>query len=508
MLTTKSGLDEANGGPSAWSLARLGRPACGALCSLLAVGMLGCLIAVIGVPLVMRGSVLAVTSGSMRPEVNPGDVVVTRGVKPAQACQRLSVGDLVSYDRPGQGLVTHRVVAVSRGEFLDGTNCRFTTQGDANAQADAPVGPAQVRGKVLFSLPWIGWPWQRIGPVATTLLLFVLTVAAGLGAWCLWGFGTVSTGTDRHPVARGSRPPSRPSPPSSPRPPSPSNSPKLRGARDQLRRLVAAARNQAVPRSTHGRGATMREKSEGGPTFGEPAHRPGPSGDGAWPGSPGQPVSREGSEGREKDPGARTAHLKRWSADLGAYAHALAEREHALAARSEQVEELKRQVAARCDEFAATQQRAHEQAAERAADLEERAQALDRRHSELEAWEAELSSRQSEVESRRDRLVERDREVESTERRLRAWQAELTSAQDTLRAREQQLDHVAGRLRDERDRLARHVEELRRRATVLAERERALREWTAQARQSQAGTPSPSPDAQEHRPLRGEQPRL
>lgn len=70
---------------------------------------------------------LNVQSGSMRPAIAPGDLIVAR---PAPAT-RPGVGDIVTFDdpsRPGR-LLTHRVTAVHR----DGDRLTYHTRGDANA---------------------------------------------------------------------------------------------------------------------------------------------------------------------------------------------------------------------------------------------------------------------------------------------------------------------------------------------------------------------------------------
>lgn len=90
-----------------------------------------------------------VISGSMRPSLDVGDMVVVREV----AADSIGVGDVIQYWRDGE-MVIHRVVEVQQG----GGGKLFVTKGDANSEPDlAPVQPGQIRGKVILTIPKIGW---------------------------------------------------------------------------------------------------------------------------------------------------------------------------------------------------------------------------------------------------------------------------------------------------------------------------------------------------------------
>jgi signal peptidase len=111
------------------------------------------LAAMVAVPRVTGSTPYTVLTGSMRPSMPPGSLVVTR---PADAAE-LKVGDAITYQmRSGEPeVVTHRITAVSTtlaGETL------FTTQGDANpVPDDKPVKPGQIRGVVWYSIPLLGY---------------------------------------------------------------------------------------------------------------------------------------------------------------------------------------------------------------------------------------------------------------------------------------------------------------------------------------------------------------
>ena len=88
----------------------------------------------------------------MRPSLPPGTLVV---VSPIDAAD-IRAGDVITYQLESgkRRVVTHRVTKV--GQSLRGDTI-FTTQGDANNVADAlPVMPVQVKGKLWYSVPYLG----------------------------------------------------------------------------------------------------------------------------------------------------------------------------------------------------------------------------------------------------------------------------------------------------------------------------------------------------------------
>src|SRR6185436_5041108 len=113
-------------------------------------------IAVLGGVLWLAGtgwSVAVVASGSMRPAIRPGDVVL---IGPAHA-DRIRAGSVVTFRRPGRPML-HRVIGTdSRG--------RLVTKGDANPVADAaPVPRDAVTGVARWRVPHAGLPimwWIR-----------------------------------------------------------------------------------------------------------------------------------------------------------------------------------------------------------------------------------------------------------------------------------------------------------------------------------------------------------
>ena len=90
-----------------------------------------------------------VGSGSMRPAIDVGDVVIVQHVNPDE----LKVGDVVQY-YSGEGYtITHRIVDIR--ETAEGKI--FITKGDANELADTPFTEDRIVGKVVFVIPKLGY---------------------------------------------------------------------------------------------------------------------------------------------------------------------------------------------------------------------------------------------------------------------------------------------------------------------------------------------------------------
>jgi signal peptidase len=142
---------------------------------MLLLSMAALLIAMIGLPRVTGATPYTVLTGSMRPSMPPGSLVVTKPIESG----KLKVGDAITYQmRSGEPeVVTHRIISLSQtlgGETL------FTTQGDANPGPDEkPVKAAQIRGVVWYSIPLVGYvnSWltgeQHIWAVGITVALLL-----------------------------------------------------------------------------------------------------------------------------------------------------------------------------------------------------------------------------------------------------------------------------------------------------------------------------------------------
>lgn len=152
--------------------------ASGALTALM-VALVALVAAVSVVPRVVGAVPLTVLTGSMEPALAPGDLVV---VRPAPA-DDIRVGDVITFqpvsDDPA--LVTHRVTGLT---IESGGVTGFTTQGDANSAADDAIVADQVKGRVVYSVPWVGHvTGAGLGPQVAVL--------AGVG---LLGYGVATVG--------------------------------------------------------------------------------------------------------------------------------------------------------------------------------------------------------------------------------------------------------------------------------------------------------------------------
>lgn len=92
-----------------------------------------------------------VTSGSMRPEIQPGDVLVTH-LSTADAIKKGQI--ILLFNNESQNAESHRVIDISKNADL----VTFTTQGDANPLADAKVEDPSLMPiqTVAFVVPKIG----------------------------------------------------------------------------------------------------------------------------------------------------------------------------------------------------------------------------------------------------------------------------------------------------------------------------------------------------------------
>jgi signal peptidase len=119
---------------------------------------------------------LVVLSGSMEPEMSPGDAVIVREVPASEVEAR----DVITFQRPGSDTpTTHRVVEVRQ---TDGGEA-YVTKGDANEERDQGTVPYdRVVGEVIFVIPFIGHLIQFantqmgfLALVLTPMALFVLS---------------------------------------------------------------------------------------------------------------------------------------------------------------------------------------------------------------------------------------------------------------------------------------------------------------------------------------------
>ncbi|MFE3289509.1 signal peptidase I [Rhodococcus sp. NPDC059234] len=144
--------------------------------------LLAILALTIVVPRLTGATPYTVLTGSMRPTYPPGTLIVVKPQDPLT----LGVGDAITFQKESGNpeVVTHRIIESrqnSKGERS------FVTQGDANPSRDMnPVVPEQVRGKVWYSVPYLGYVNSVI--TGQQRALMVTVVVGGLFLYAGWMF--------------------------------------------------------------------------------------------------------------------------------------------------------------------------------------------------------------------------------------------------------------------------------------------------------------------------------
>lgn len=105
-----------------------------------------------------------VLSGSMEPELSVDDLLI---VKPADSYE---VGDVVVFQTQRTAIV-HRIVSINGDEII--------TRGDANTNDDDPITKANIKGKVVCAIPFVGVIISLIKTPVVTLVFI------GLAIWLL-----------------------------------------------------------------------------------------------------------------------------------------------------------------------------------------------------------------------------------------------------------------------------------------------------------------------------------
>jgi signal peptidase len=154
--------------------------------------VIAALAASVVVPRVIGGVSLTVLTGSMRPTIEPGDLIV---VKPVPV-DEVQIGDVVTFQPVSDDptVITHRVVAKT---FVSGETM-LVTRGDANGADDEPIEAEQVRGRLVYTVPKLGFIANALGGNRTEL---VLLVGGGLVVVSLGAF--IAAGIDRRKRRRG-----------------------------------------------------------------------------------------------------------------------------------------------------------------------------------------------------------------------------------------------------------------------------------------------------------------
>lgn len=131
-------------------------------------------VVLIVIPLATGSQTYSVLTSSMAPKYPPGTFLV---VKP-EPFESLRVGDVITYQiesgRPE--VITHRIVSVGTTQTGDRT---LVLKGDNNdVEDELPVQEVQVRGKLFYAVPYVGWVANALGQSDRSA--FINWAAAGL----------------------------------------------------------------------------------------------------------------------------------------------------------------------------------------------------------------------------------------------------------------------------------------------------------------------------------------
>jgi len=113
-----------------------------------------------------------IASGSMTPTLDIGDIVVTVQTHP----EAIKVGDIIQYWREGEPApIIHRVIET----YKSGGATYFVTKGDANNAPDDPITPTQTVGKLIITIPKLGWVSITLKTaIAETITFFTNNIVA------------------------------------------------------------------------------------------------------------------------------------------------------------------------------------------------------------------------------------------------------------------------------------------------------------------------------------------
>ena len=141
------------------------------------LSIVACLVVwVIVVRLLVGWAPMVITTGSMQPAINPGDIVMSGA--PDDGGRGLEVGTVITFRDPARpgGLLTHRIDRIND----DGS---YETRGDANTVADSyQVKPRDVQGVGRLLIPAVGLPrvWVERGDI---LMLGLWVLGTLLALW-------------------------------------------------------------------------------------------------------------------------------------------------------------------------------------------------------------------------------------------------------------------------------------------------------------------------------------
>ena len=145
------------------------------------------------VPKIAGATPLTVLTSSMEPRYPPGTLIYVLPVKAAD----VRLGDVITYQiRSGDpAVISHRVIAINSPPNGKRT---FILKGDNNSQPDQlPVIPAQIRGRLWYSVPLLGWVGSALNGSKRSWIVDVIAAALFVYAAYMIVSGIVSASRKR-----------------------------------------------------------------------------------------------------------------------------------------------------------------------------------------------------------------------------------------------------------------------------------------------------------------------
>jgi len=95
-----------------------------------------------------------IVTGSMEPDIKPGDIILVEKVTDIEEINNLDINDVIQFKRDGV-LISHRIIEKKND---DKEGLLFRTKGDNNSASDSDlVKPQDIKGTIKYIVPKIGW---------------------------------------------------------------------------------------------------------------------------------------------------------------------------------------------------------------------------------------------------------------------------------------------------------------------------------------------------------------
>lgn len=126
------------------------------------------------IPSLMGYRLMTILTGSMRPAIEPGDMVITK----SKDINSIMVGDVITYKSNYNVYVTHRVVEI----INNNGDIALKVKGDANNIADQSLVKAQqLIGAQIFRIPYGGYVAKFASSKKGIILFIVIPVLLLVG---------------------------------------------------------------------------------------------------------------------------------------------------------------------------------------------------------------------------------------------------------------------------------------------------------------------------------------